>query len=233
MIQLWNINNGIFVRGCTIPNKQFVDIKFSIDGFYIIFYDYFDKNNLYILTNANLEPAHGVKIGDMRLSTEKNESSEPIVYWIDGNDVKLWHVSKGSPISLQNIKLGDKDKVSSDSDMQRAVIWGPQRPAELWDLKEKKRICQLTSEKDKHIQFISFSMNDTAVVIQEEGNIASLFAAKDGSPLAQHISAASVYYYDPELRRIHAWNSSGQVLRYVEGRSYFGKFVPTKKGAWD
>jgi hypothetical protein len=41
------------------------------------------------------------------------------------------------------------------------------------------------------------------------------------------------YYYDPDLRRIHLWNSSGQVIRLVEGRSYFGKFVPTQKGAWD
>ena len=160
-----------------------------------------------------------------------NFSSNPIACWRDGNDVKLWHVSKGEPILLKNIKLGDKDSVSSSADMQRAVIWGPQRPAELWDVKEKKLLRQLISSKDKHIQSVDFSMNDTAVVITEEGGVASLFDAKDGSPLAQHISAASVYYYDPDLRRIHLWNSSGQVIRHVEGRSYFGWFVPTVSGA--
>ncbi|WP_417909202.1 hypothetical protein [Candidatus Electronema sp. PJ] len=231
-LQLWNIDDGNFVRGCKMP-KESIDgnINFTADGMYIFFSSYNYNNRLTVLASANLEPAHRVKIGDMRLSNEKDRNSAPIVYWQDGNDIKLWHVSKGEPVLLKNIKLGDKDKVSSSADMQRAVIWGPKRPAELWDVKEKKMLCSLTSSKDKHIQSVAFSMNDTAVVITEEGGVASLFDAKDGSPLAQHISAASVYYYDPDLRRIHLWNSSGQVIRHVEGRSYFGWFVPTVSGA--
>ncbi|MCI5163307.1 MAG: hypothetical protein D3917_15065 [Candidatus Electrothrix sp. AX5] len=167
----------------------------------------------------------------MRLSNATSQKSDPTVYWKDGKDVKLWHVGKEDPILLQHIKLGYKDKVVSSDDLQRAFIWGPHRLVELWDVKKKKRLRLLTSRKNKYIQSVAFTMNDTAVVIEEEGGIASLFDAKDGSPLAQHISAASVYYYDPDLRRIHLWNESGQVIRYVEGRSYFGYFVPTKKGA--
>ncbi|MGR0481266.1 MAG: nSTAND1 domain-containing NTPase [Candidatus Electronema sp. V4] len=240
VLQVWNIDDGHLA--CERKNMFFVtDISFSIDGKYIVCRDdaYIvggreikNQNKINILTIADLESAHGVKIGDMRLSNEK-DSSAPIVYWRDGNDVKLWHVSKGEPILLKNIKLGEEDEISSSADMQIAVISGPQRPAELWDLKEKKLLRLLISSKDKHIQSVAFSMNDTAVVITEEGGVASLFDAKDGSPLAQHISAASVYYYDPDLRRIHLWNSSGQVIRHVEGRSYFGWFRPTKKGARD
>ncbi len=207
---------------------------FSLDGKYVFTESGQEtkREDIFnILTTADLEPAQGVKLGEMRLSKQKENKSEPTVYWRDGNDVKLWHVSKEDPVLLKNIKLGNKDKVSSGADMQRAVIWGPQRPAELWDVKEKKLLRLLTSSKDKHIQSVAFSMNDTAVVITEEGGVASLFDAKDGSPLAQHISPASVYYYDPDLRRIHLWNSSGQVIRHVEGRSYFGWFRPTVSGA--
>jgi hypothetical protein len=215
-----------------LSQEESSQVHFSSDGQNVIILDS-DKKRLTILNNSNLQPAQGTKLESVYLGRSEDDYSKPIIYWRDRNDVKLWHVSKGEPILLKNIKLGDKDKLSSSADMQRAVIWGPQRPFELWDVKEKKLLRLLTSSKDKHIQSVAFSMNDTAVVITEEGGVASLFDAKDGSPLAQHISAASVYYYDPELRRIHAWNSSGQVLRYVEGRSYFGKFVPTKQGAQD
>jgi hypothetical protein len=149
------------------------------------------------------------------------------------DNTKIWNLDYDTQLLLLNISIESNDQILTSNDLHRALIFGPQRPAELWDLKEKKLLRLLTSSKDKHIQSVEFSMNDTAVVITEEGGLASLFDAKDGSPLAQHISAASVYYYDPDLRRIHLWNSDGQVIRYVEGRSYFGKFVPTKKGAQD
>jgi hypothetical protein len=232
---LYHLDDGREISSTTL--SVYISMaNFSSDGNHLIVFhsnENKDKNQISILNASDLNPVQRTKLEKVYLGNTNNANSEPIVYWQDGNDVKLWHVSKGEPILLKNIKLGDKDKVSSSADMQRAVIWGPQRPAELWDVKEKKLLRLLISSKDKHIQSVDFSMNDTAVVIEEEGGVASLFDAKDGSPLAQHISAASVYYYDPDLRRIHLWNDSGQVIRHVEGRSYFGWFVPTKKGAWD
>ncbi|WP_420208839.1 WD40 repeat domain-containing protein, partial [Candidatus Electronema sp. JC] len=232
---LYHLDDGRKMSSITL-SVYISMVYFSSDGNHIILFNSNtnkDKNKLSILNASDLNPVQGTKIEKVYLGNVNNVNSEPSVYWQDGNDVKLWHVSKGEPILLKNIKFGDKDSVSSSADMQRAVIWGPQRPAELWDVKEKKLLRSLTFSKDKHIQSVAFSMNDTAVVITEEGGVASLFDAKDGSPLAQHISAASVYYYDPDLRRIHLWNSSGQVIRHVEGRSYFGWFRPTKKGAMD
>ncbi|MCI5211132.1 MAG: WD40 repeat domain-containing protein, partial [Candidatus Electrothrix sp. ATG2] len=189
-IQLWNINDGSFVKGTTISSYDVHDpvkVHFTDDGQYILVnYDYVNFN---IVTAHNLKPAYGVKFGEMHLGNDKDKHSAPIVYWRDRKDVKLWHVSKEEPILLKNIKLGDKDSISSSTDMQRAVIYGPLRPAELWDVKRKKRLCLLTSHENKYIQSVAFTMNDTAVIIEEEGGIASLFDAKDGSPLAQHISA--------------------------------------------
>uniref|UniRef100_UPI003AA946BD hypothetical protein n=1 Tax=Candidatus Electronema sp. TJ TaxID=3401573 RepID=UPI003AA946BD len=235
-VSIFDLDDGVLIS--KIKTSVSVSrIYFSADGYYIMLFDFSrigDTIRLSILSVSDLKPVQGTKLENIYLGGNIiHFNSNPIVYWRDRDDIKLWHVSKGEPVLLKNIKLGDKDKVSSSADMQRAVIWGPQRPAELWDVKEKKKLCSLTSSKDKHIQSAAFSMNDTAVVIEEEGGVASLFDAKDGSPLAQHISAASVYYYDPDLRRIHLWNSSGQVIRHVEGRSYFGWFVPTKKGAMD
>ncbi|WLE95499.1 MAG: hypothetical protein QTN59_12485 [Candidatus Electrothrix communis] len=232
IIQLWNLNDGSFIRERNISTYDDpMRVHFTNDGRYIFLGQY--HANFDIVTTYDLKPAYGVKCGDMHLGNDKDKHSAPIVYWRDRKDVKLWHVSKGEPILLQNIKLGDRDSVSSSTDMQRAVIYGPLRPTELWDVNKKKRLRLLTSSKDKYIRSVVFTMNDTALLIEEESELVSLFDAKDGSPLAQHISDAEIYYYDPDLRRIHLWNSSGQVIRYVEGRSYFGYFVPTIKGAWE
>ncbi|CAK8725077.1 hypothetical protein KKHLCK_15805 [Candidatus Electrothrix laxa] len=238
LLQLWNLDDGNFIREREIQGKKdSIYLSVSTEGRYL-FINYEFSDRIHIMNFSDLKPAHGVTSKKMltinyRELRIKKIRSIFIVYWREGNDVKLWHVSKRKPILLKNIKLGERDSVSSSDGLHRAVIWGPQRPIELWDVKKKKRLRLLTSRKNKYIQFVKFTMNDTAVVIKEEGGLVSLFDAKDGSPLAQHISAAEVYYYDSDLRRIHVWNDSGQVIRYVEGRSYFGYFVPTRKGAWD
>lgn len=191
VIQLWNIDNGnVYTKNDFSIGTGYSKVDFSEDGLNIIIR--YDNEYLTILSSQNINQ---LNIKNIKESSNCNtEKTSPIIYWRDGNDVNLWRLSKGEPILMKDIKLGDKDSVSSSADLQRAVIWGPQRPAELWDVKEKKLLRSLTSSKDKHIQSVAFSMNDTAVVITEEGGVASLFDAKDGSPLAQHISAASVYY---------------------------------------
>lgn len=235
LIQLWNIDNGNFMqqRKFLTPKKfHYPALTFTKDGRYILFQDETDV----IPRLISIFSATDMKLLWPRKSASNyiySNKSEFIVFWQEDKNLKIWNVGNSTQNQLLNIHIEDQDRIISSDDLRLAVIWGPQRPAELWDVKEKKLLRLLTSSKDKHIQSVAFSMNDTAVVITEEGGVASLFDAKDGSPLAQHISAASVYYYDPDLRRIHLWNSSGQVIRHVEGRSYFGWFVPTKKGAMD
>ncbi|MGX9728428.1 MAG: hypothetical protein ACTFAK_14260 [Candidatus Electronema sp. VV] len=245
VVKLYNIDDGKFIKEFFISKNDLPDEMFFIrfirgsDNIMLLtlsfresyrndqfgYFDFYDTNIVVISDAGQTRVVH---LGGLR---KNSYSFEPVVFWRDGDKLSIWNIGNTQPVLFNNVNFADKDTLRTSDDLQRAVIWGPQRPAELWDVKEKKLLRRLTSSKDKHIQSVAFSMNDTAVVITEEGGVASLFDAKDGSPLAQHISVAEVYYYDPDLRRIHLWNSSGQVIRHVEGRSYFGWFVPTVSGA--
>jgi hypothetical protein len=146
--------------------------------------------------------------------------------------VKIWDLGDQNPIHLPGAKLDEKDELAVSGDLQRAIMWGKEYAPELWDLTIKEPIRRL-APIGRRYEHVGYTFKDTAVVVCEEGNICSLFASKDGSPLHERFTATgkSVIYYDPDLRRFHLWNEYGQVFRYVEGRSYFGKFVPTQSGA--
>ena len=89
----------------------------------------------------------------MHLANNYNNGNRMIslgstVYWQEENDVKMWHVGKETPILLQNVKLGDRAKIISSADLQRAVIWEPHSSAELFDIKKEKRLRLLISNKE-------------------------------------------------------------------------------------
>lgn len=247
VLQLWNLDNGspLGERKLSRENQDLVRLYFTHDGPYLVLLLSKERKRAeaIILGASDLEPPRGTTISQMHLTSESSlstffdvthpayhggETPSDVCWWPNGNGVFLWKLGNGSPIYLPNERLGDGDDLIVSGDLQRAVIWGHDHVTEMWDLKLGKPmrmpapIGPLTAQ---------FTLNDSAVAVFEQGGQCSLFAKQDGSPLAQHITVGEMIYYDPDLRRFHLWNLDGQVLRYVEGRNYFGRFIPTKPGA--
>lgn len=227
LLQLWDLDTGKFLRQTSLPEQISPSRSpiFSPDGQHLVL-EGSVSDSVWVFDVSDLVPVH--EQPGLHLVYPTVHGS-PVVYWPDDNDVQLWKLGRPS-ITLRNARLSAADRLTSSRDLQRAVIWGSHRPAELWDLTTGRLIKQL---RPAGHQWAHFSINDTAVEILDEGSVGSFFAAQDGAALAQQTSADTLgmFYYDPTLRRIHVWNDVGQVVRYVEGRNYLGKFVATVPGA--
>jgi hypothetical protein len=183
-----------------------------------------------VLRASDLQPVYGMDPRQMHESFGGSTARDNVYWWRDGDGVKIWDTGNQNPIHLSDAKLDEKDNLAVSGDLQRAVMWGENHAPDLWDLTTKKSIRTLAPVGRPYVH-VGFTFKDTAVQVCEEGRVCSLFASQDGAPLAQRFTRGSIIYYDPDLRRFHLWNEAGQVLRYVEGRSYFGKFVPTRSNA--
>jgi conflict system STAND superfamily ATPase len=226
-LQLWNLDDGRFIRERKMDLDEGYRISFSRDGSHLVCYPFSTDRNLTVLRASDLQTPQGVEPHQLNLASYRSSGRDPVCWWLEGAGVNVWQVGSEKPIYLPVKNFGRKDHVIVSTDLQRALTWGNGKAVELWDLRLKQLIRPLAPIGSLRAEF---TLNDTAVAVLEEGNLCSLFAKEDGIPLAQNFTAGSVIYYDSALRRFHLWNSSGQVVRYVEGRSYFGKFIPTQAG---
>lgn len=230
-IQLWNLRDGSFVRERRVTEKdwRWDWIFFSADGNYLIARAAFDGVEPLVLKVSDLQPAQDVSPEQMHCGSDR--SPRMACWWSDSDGVNIWQPgADNAVIHLSAVKLADKDHLVVSGDLKRALLCGRDRAAELWDLVLKKRLT-VFSQRGKWGYFMC---GDAVLMMFEEmGSVYSLFDANDGGQLAQHMSydASNVTTYDSSLRRLHLWNEQGQVVRYVEGRSYFGKFISTKAGA--
>lgn len=232
VVRLWNLDDGTPLFSSKVTGEK-IDAtwQFSLsrDGRYVILNNYEDNSIAVVLSVSDLQESYGSSTKPMRLAVPYYETIKDACWWPDDNGVNVWAVSDALPIQLPGVRIREEDNLIASDDLQRAVIWGREYPAELWDLRLRKRIRTLAPGGSLRCRF---TFGD-AVAVFEEGNLCSLFAKEDGLPLAQHFTASyyDVMSYDGALRRFHLWNASGQVLRYIEGRSYLGKFVPTRTSA--
>lgn len=234
IIRLWNLSDGKFLAerrlGPGDPDladvhNDLITLSFVRQGAYLILQ--FSKNIVprltMVLRTSDLQSANNLPSSSLRLF------GPYLIVWANGNGATVWDVLRSDPRVIGGLMMEKGDNLILTSDRKRALLFKEQaQEVELWDFIQDKLITKLGHSG--LLLGTAFTLDERAIGLLEEGSLVSLFDAEKGEPLFRRLQINSVgqLYYDPECRRLNVWDESGQVLRYTEGRKYFGKFVPSR-----
>jgi WD40 repeat protein len=250
LVRLWNLRDGEIVLERQLQLEKMgysqllsTSIKFSHDGSYLILGGFSglaltrdsQSNRLSVLRTSDLEPDRSVLRG---LSTLARRFG-PLILWAEEQGTNMWNSSSNESKLIENLRMDEDDSVHVSRDQKRLIMWRrPEDSVELWDLSKGQVIAELSHQKP--LTSVLFTVDDTGVALWGEGDVLTFFDAIDGESL---MSAASILmpasrlvgqtdrgeiFYERSCRRFNVWNRSGEVLRYIEGRKYFGQFVPSR-----
>ncbi|HEV7395142.1 MAG TPA: WD40 repeat domain-containing protein [Pyrinomonadaceae bacterium] len=241
-ILLWDLRDGKKLKEYYLQDDYYPEaVNESDEGSHIIISSVSGYVNevfgyAIVLHLSDEKPADEIPV-----ATRLTESSGArMLFWQVSNGVKVWNASS-SPRFIEGFSVDSFARLLLSHNLQRAAVWkNGDNPVQLWDFTKGKLIARLHDYKGdpwaptsaySSIKSVSFAANDSALILIDNSDNLSLFDAVDGEPLIQQlpVNGAKVIYYDRDCRRLHLWNEAGQVFRYTEGRSYFGKFVPTRK----
>lgn len=241
-VSIWSLKDGSFlffftigaddIRRAFLERSLKPEVKFSSDGPHIVITGY--------------DPSHGIPptgtIYDgpgWAFDTSENERSDLpgndwhiasyrgrlVIFWKEGNGTKIWDATEAEPKLIPNLTVNDDDTLLISPNGDRAVVRRGQA-VELWNISTGNLISNLPPSG--LLTAVNFTANGTAIALLSETHL-SLYDSIDGKLVIKEFTdSASVVFYSKDCRRLIVWNSAGQVIRYTEGRKFFGKFIPSR-----
>jgi WD40 repeat protein len=222
LLQLWELETGKLVRQREISTADslFWPIAFSEDG-----------THLYETTNP--KPTI-FRVSDLRELDVNEGQPYHVVYATVGTfwsgykaGTTIWQIDREPPRTYPQLRISEGDWLVMNPDCDRVLVCGERPTVDLWDLKTDRHIAQLQSPGE--LDWAGFDYTGQAISVRSKTHL-SIYNALSGQPIVQnlHEPADGMVSYNPAQHQIHIWTSKGEVLRYTEGRSYCGYFVPVK-----
>lgn len=244
VITCWDLSDGNLKGRYSAETQGLVSdarIRFNADGTRIILSTHEPRKSNkpeVVLDAASLKPVAAIPYDRARVATYRDSSltirprnsDSPIMFWGEKDGTSIFDTEKGTPFKIAGLFVGDEDKMFISRDHRHALLQRKEGAAELWDLQKLQLVATLPHNRP--IRELSFAVDDSAVILEEEGDLFSLFDVDTGQPLLRtpiQISGAREFFYERDCKYFNVWNSLGEVVRYTEGRSYFGKFFPTRR----
>jgi hypothetical protein len=154
---------------------------------------------------------------------------ETVLVWPENpGSTTIWRLSEDKTI-IPGLAVYEDDHIAYDNHLKRLAVAGPSRKSlELWDLENRRLL--LAHALTGVLTQLKFTSDHGALIAALESGRNYVLDAKTGGILTESIIEPedTVFIFDQECRRILAWNTSGELARYREGRNVFGTFRPTR-----